>query len=139
MKAIIILIMVLISLFVALWVIPFCYYFITGCLTIRNIKNKVEHISFEYKVFSERNKWAEKRGIGYNQEFSMTYETDDFIINTDSLSQAKYLNILKKLEKDLDVVINNTSETLKSSPILSGYIDNFNKIKDGIREANPYG
>lgn len=139
MKFLIILLAVVLFVFIVLWVIPFCYYFITGFLTVRKIKNKVEHISFEYKVFSERNKWAEKRGIGYHQEFSMTYETDELIINTDSLSQAKYLNILKKLEQELDVLIENTSETLKSSPILSVYISNFDKIKTGIREANPYG
>ena len=138
MEFIIILVTLVVLLFIAFFVLPFFFFFITGLITMRKIEKKVENICIEYQAFVIHKNFATEHNIALTEPFAVTLESDNIIISTTKLSQLEYLGILKTLEEEIDILLAGTSSNLRSIPTLANCISYFNRVKQGIAEANPY-
>ena len=105
---------------------------------LKKLEEKVTILSYDFKVYTLRKKFAEENTIDYVTPFEFKFSDDKVRIETDNMSQLEFLNKLKTLEKDVEVIIDGLDERLKSTEPALSIIKHFYSLKSKIREVNPY-
>ncbi len=105
---------------------------------LKKLEEKVTILAYDFKVYTLRKKYAEENSIDYVTPFEFKFSDDKVKIETESMSQLEFLNKLNTLEKDVDVIVEELDERLKTTEPALSIINHFYSLKSKIREANPY-
>ena len=105
---------------------------------LKAFKERVEVLSYDFKVYKLRKDYAEAHSLDYVTPFAFRYCDEKFRIETEAMSQLDFLNKLNTLIKEIEYILPQISEKQKSVEPTLSYVNVFYSLKEQINEINPY-
>lgn len=105
---------------------------------LKALEEKVQLLAYDFKVFKLRKEYAELHNLYYITPFEFRYFDDKFRIETEAMSQLDFLNKLNTLVQEIEYILSNMDERLKTTEPGLSYVNVFYSLKEQINEINPY-
>ena len=100
---------------------------------VKQLKEKVQLLAYEFKVFKLRKDYAEKHSLNYTTPFAFSCYDEKFRIETESMSQLDFLNKIDTLIAEIEHILSMIDEKSKTTEPVLSYVTVFDSLKEQVR------
>lgn len=100
---------------------------------VKQLKEKVQLLAYEFKVFKLRKDYANKHSLNYTTPFAFSCYDENFRIETESMSQLDFLNKIDTLITEIEHILSMIDEKSKTTEPVLSYVTVFDSLKEQVR------